>query len=43
VYDTFREAGRNFVDTANMYTHGTSESFPGEFAGRIQIQRRMAF
>jgi aryl-alcohol dehydrogenase-like predicted oxidoreductase len=31
VYDAFRGAGGNFVDTANMYTNGTSESFLGEF------------
>ena len=31
VYDSFREAGGNFIDTANMYTNGTSESFLGEF------------
>ncbi len=31
IYDAFREAGGNFVDTANMYTNGTSESFLGEF------------
>lgn len=31
VYDLFREAGGNFLDTANMYTNGTSESFLGEF------------
>ena len=31
VYDAFREAGGNFVDTANFYTKGTSESFLGEF------------
>jgi aryl-alcohol dehydrogenase-like predicted oxidoreductase len=31
VYDAFREAGGNFVDTANLYTNGTSESFLGEF------------
>jgi aryl-alcohol dehydrogenase-like predicted oxidoreductase len=29
--DTFREAGGNFIDTANIYTNGTSESFLGEF------------
>src|SRR6202041_3538195 len=27
----FREAGGNFIDTANSYTKGTSESFLGEF------------
>jgi aryl-alcohol dehydrogenase-like predicted oxidoreductase len=27
VYDAFREAGGNFIDTANFYTNGTSESF----------------
>jgi aryl-alcohol dehydrogenase-like predicted oxidoreductase len=31
VYDAFREAGGNFIDTANFYTGGTSESFLGEF------------
>src|ERR1700745_2634163 len=31
VYDAFREAGGNFIDTANTYTNGTSESFLGEF------------
>jgi aryl-alcohol dehydrogenase-like predicted oxidoreductase len=31
VYDAFREAGGNFLDTANLYTNGTSESFLGEF------------
>lgn len=31
VYDAFREAGGNFIDTANLYTNGASESFLGEF------------
>ena len=31
VYDAFREAGGNFIDTANSYTKGASESFLGEF------------
>jgi aryl-alcohol dehydrogenase-like predicted oxidoreductase len=31
IYDAFREAGGNFIDTANFYTNGTSESFIGEF------------
>jgi aryl-alcohol dehydrogenase-like predicted oxidoreductase len=31
VYDAFREAGGNFIDTANIYTNGTSETFLGEF------------
>src|SRR6266404_5083814 len=31
VYDAFREAGGNFIDTANLYTNGTSESLLGEF------------
>ena len=31
VYEAYREAGGNFVDTANIYTNGTSESFLGEF------------
>ncbi len=31
VYGAFREAGGNFMDTANVYTNGTSEAFLGEF------------
>src|SRR5229473_7311105 len=31
IYDAFREAGGNFVDTANFYTGGSSERFVGEF------------
>lgn len=31
VYETYREAGGNFLDTANFYTSGTSEKFVGEF------------
>src|SRR5262245_10734322 len=33
VYDAFLEAGGNFVDTANVYTNGTSEALLGEFMG----------
>ncbi len=32
IYDAFRAAGGNFIDTANLYTNGTSERFVGEFA-----------
>src|SRR6266851_4198650 len=31
IYNTYREAGGNFIDTANFYTNGTSEEFLGEF------------
>ncbi|NET45752.1 aldo/keto reductase [Okeania sp. SIO2B3] len=31
IYQVFREAGGNFIDTANIYTNGTSEEFLGEF------------
>jgi aryl-alcohol dehydrogenase-like predicted oxidoreductase len=30
IYDAFREAGGNFVDTANFNTSGSSERFVGE-------------
>ncbi len=33
MFDAFAEAGGNFIDTANRYTNGTSESFVGEFVG----------
>src|SRR6516164_8204639 len=31
IYEAFLEAGGNFVDTANVYTNGTSERLLGEF------------
>jgi aryl-alcohol dehydrogenase-like predicted oxidoreductase len=31
VYDAYRAAGGNFIDTANMYTNGSSENLVGEF------------
>ena len=31
IYDAFREAGGNFIDTANLYTKGSSERLTGEF------------
>ncbi len=31
VFDLYAEAGGNFIDTANRYTNGTSESYVGEF------------
>lgn len=31
IYDAYREAGGNFIDTANRYTEGTSERWLGEF------------
>jgi aryl-alcohol dehydrogenase-like predicted oxidoreductase len=30
IYDAYREAGGNFIDTANVYTNGTSELFLGD-------------
>src|SRR5258706_7122965 len=40
VYDAFREAGGNFIDTANFYTSGTSESFLGEFMKDMKDHRQ---
>ena len=31
IYNAYREAGGNFIDTANLYTVGSSETFVGEF------------
>jgi aryl-alcohol dehydrogenase-like predicted oxidoreductase len=31
IYDAYREAGGNFIDTANLYTNGSSENLVGEF------------
>lgn len=33
IFDTFAEAGGNFIDTACNYTNGTSEAFVGDFIG----------
>lgn len=33
VFDTYANAGGNFLDTANIYTQGTSEKFLGDFVG----------
>lgn len=33
IFDTFAEAGGTFIDTANVYTNGTSEKMLGEFVG----------
>ena len=33
IFDAFLEAGGNFIDTANLYTNGTSEKFLGDFMG----------
>src|SRR3989337_405633 len=33
IFDTYVEAGGNFIDTAVNYTNGTSEKFVGEFIG----------
>lgn len=41
VYDGFREAGGNFVDTANIYSMGRSESFLGEFMREDQDRARI--
>lgn len=31
IFDTYANAGGNFIDTANRYTEGTSEKYVGEF------------
>src|SRR5690606_803350 len=31
MFDMFANAGGNFIDTANLYTNGTSEKYIGEF------------
>ncbi len=38
MFDAFREAGGNFIDTANIYTNGTSEMFLGDFIGSDREQ-----
>ena len=38
IYDRYRELGGNFVDTANIYTMGTSERMLGEFIAQEREQ-----
>ncbi|MBR8831076.1 MAG: 1-deoxyxylulose-5-phosphate synthase YajO [Chroococcopsis gigantea SAG 12.99] len=33
IFDLYAEAGGNFIDTANLYTNGSSEKLVGEFIG----------
>lgn len=42
VYNAFREAGGNFIDTANRYTEGSSERFLGEFMSHEREEIVMA-
>ena len=36
VYDGFREAGGNFIDSANVYSGGRSESCHGELIAQVR-------
>src|SRR6202012_1899199 len=36
IYDAYREAGGNFIDTANIYKNGSSEKMVGEFTAGHQ-------
>ncbi|MFQ5794617.1 MAG: aldo/keto reductase [Candidatus Bipolaricaulia bacterium] len=38
MFDLYVERGGNLIDTANNYTHGTSETFLGEFIGSRRDQ-----
>ena len=38
IYDRYRELGGNFIDTANIYTMGTSERMLGEFMAQERDQ-----
>ncbi len=35
IFDAFTDAGGNFIDTANVYTNGTSEKMIAEFIGKM--------
>ncbi|MBN1213655.1 MAG: aldo/keto reductase [candidate division Zixibacteria bacterium] len=41
MFDTFLEAGGNFIDTANRYTEGTSEKFLGEFITESKLREQI--
>jgi aryl-alcohol dehydrogenase-like predicted oxidoreductase len=41
LFNTYTEAGGNFVDTADLYTNGTSESWLGKFISERNLRDRM--
>lgn len=41
LFDRYLEAGGNFVDTADVYTQGTSESWLGEFIAERGVRDRV--
>lgn len=38
IFDTYLDAGGNFIDTADVYTNGTSETWLGEFVRNRQAR-----
>jgi aryl-alcohol dehydrogenase-like predicted oxidoreductase len=42
ILDRFLDAGGNFLDTANFYTHGQSEKIIGDHLGRHSAKRQRA-
>lgn len=41
LFNTYTEAGGNFVDTADLYTNGISESWLGKFTAERNLRDRM--
>ncbi|MDN0075222.1 aldo/keto reductase [Crenobacter sp. SG2303] len=41
LFDTYLDAGGNFIDTADVYTGGTSETWLGEFVAARQARDRV--
>jgi aryl-alcohol dehydrogenase-like predicted oxidoreductase len=42
IFNLYVDRGGNFIDTANNYTNGTSETFVGEFIGSLREQLVLA-
>ncbi len=40
LFDTYVDAGGNFIDTANLYTNGSAETLLGRFAADRRVTRR---
>ena len=41
IFNRYLEAGGNFVDTADLYTQGTSETFVGKFVAERKVRDRV--
>lgn len=42
MFNTYVDAGGNFIDTADLYTNGTSETWLGKFINKRNLRDKIA-